>query len=177
MQPISLCQALFLMLGNASNLAQGSHSQVHTTVPTPSSLPSNSGHVFKIWFAVTMLSFQHSWHFFFFFLCMFQRCLLLFKTTPFLKASFHSLYSLIEDTRQDFLSPCSIGSAHTNDRRLSALFCSPCLSVSATRQWATWEQGFDSDHRPLPQTCLWVWQNTYWKKGKKWREMKSNDTK
>lgn len=96
MQAFSSCQALFLMLGNASNLNQGSHSQVQTTAPTPpSSLPSTLATLLKYDLqSPLVLSFQHSWCFFFFFPCVSQRCLLLFKTTAFLKASTHYLHPL-----------------------------------------------------------------------------------
>lgn len=58
---------------------------------------------------------------------------------------------------------------------LAHCFAALCLSVCLPhRQWATCEQDFLSDHPHITRACLRVWQTIYWKKRKKWSEMKWN---
>lgn len=92
---------------------------------------------------------------------------------------FESFYSLSPSseglkTCQDFPSPYSGGSACTNGRALSALLCSACLSVSPTRHWATWDQGFLSDHWLITKACLWFGRTPIGKKERnevKWNQV------
>lgn len=93
--------------------------------------------------------------------------------------SFYSQSPFSEGLRtcQDFLSPCSIGSACTNDRTLGTLLCSTCLFVSPTRQCAIWEQGFVSDHRPSQKPVSLFGRTHIGKKERNevtWNEMKWN---
>lgn len=127
---LSASQALCLMLGNTSNLTQGSHSEV-LTAPT-SSLPGTQATLLK-WFAVTTHAKLPTFLMFLLFLTLYvskmskglqdKPCFWKLLPTVSILWRPHNMLGL--------LPLCSIGPACTNDRTLSTLLCSPlfiCLS-------------------------------------------------
>lgn len=174
---LSASQALCLVLGNTSNLTQGSHSEVLTTAPT-SSLPGTQATLLKR-FADTTHAKLPTFLMFLLFLTLYvskmskglqdKSCFWKLLPTVSILWRPHNMLGL--------LPLCSIGPACTNDRTLSTLLCRPlfiCLSSplnSEQLESRTFSLIIGISQKPVSE----FGRTQIGNKGGKWSEMKENE--